>query len=212
MRKHPKDDPESLPHIAGPVVFRGNRLVVAMRLLRRHMLPLISVPTCLAVDCDPGEHFLIRLPLPRSACRYQSVGHGRGGTSIRHSQPSNEQILLALSESYNVVAAITKYRVFLTSNIGLLKDGPARSELLTANIKAPEKIRTEIRAVEHELDSRKDQGKTAPLKSAVFAVDPSSASVAFFVLAQFQGHCLNLTLTCANFKSEPFCTIPLASK
>ena len=31
---------------------------------------------------------------------------------MRHSQLSNEQILLALSESYNVVAAITKYQVF----------------------------------------------------------------------------------------------------
>jgi hypothetical protein len=32
---------------------------------------------------------------------------------MRHSQLSNEQILLALSESYNIVAAITKYQVFL---------------------------------------------------------------------------------------------------
>jgi hypothetical protein len=30
---------------------------------------------------------------------------------MRHSQLSNEQILLALSESYNIVAAITKYQV-----------------------------------------------------------------------------------------------------
>jgi hypothetical protein len=78
---------------------------------------------------------------------------------MRHSQLSNEQILLALSESYNVVAAITKYQVFLTSNIGLLKVDPARSELLTANIKALEKIRIEIRAVEHELDRREDHEK-----------------------------------------------------
>jgi hypothetical protein len=55
------------------------------------------------------------------------VGHG--GRAMRHSQLSNEQILLALSESYNVVAAITKYQVFLTSGIGLPKDDPARSEL-----------------------------------------------------------------------------------
>ena len=64
---------------------------------------------------------------------------------MRHSQLSNEQILLALSESYNVVAAITKYQVFLTSGIGLPKDDPARSDLMTANMKALEKIRTEIR-------------------------------------------------------------------
>jgi hypothetical protein len=78
---------------------------------------------------------------------------------MRHSQLSNEQILLALSESYNVVAAITKYQLFLTSAIGLPKDDTARSELLTANIKALEKIRTEIRALEHELDRREDQEK-----------------------------------------------------
>jgi hypothetical protein len=44
---------------------------------------------------------------------------------MRHSQLSNEQILLALSESYNVVAAITKYQLFLTSAIGLPKDDSA---------------------------------------------------------------------------------------
>ena len=78
---------------------------------------------------------------------------------MRHSQLSNEQILLALSESYNVVAAITKYQLFLTSAIGLPKDDPARSDLMTANMKALEKIRTEIRALEHELDRREDQEK-----------------------------------------------------
>ena len=78
---------------------------------------------------------------------------------MRHSQLSNEQILLALSESYNISAAITRYQVFLTSGIGLPKDDSARSGLLTANMKALEKIRTEIRALEHELDRREDQEK-----------------------------------------------------
>jgi hypothetical protein len=78
---------------------------------------------------------------------------------MRHSQLSNEQILLALSESYNVVAAVTKYQLFLTSAIGLPKDDSARSELLTGNIKALEKMRTEIRALEHELDRREDEEK-----------------------------------------------------
>jgi hypothetical protein len=40
---------------------------------------------------------------------------------MRHSELSNEQILLALSESYNIVAAITKYQVFLASGIGFQK-------------------------------------------------------------------------------------------
>ena len=40
---------------------------------------------------------------------------------MRHSQLSNEQILLALSESYNVVAAITKYQVFLAAPLDFQK-------------------------------------------------------------------------------------------
>ena len=78
---------------------------------------------------------------------------------MRHSQLSNEQILLALSESYNIVAAITKYQVFITSPIGLPKDDTARSELMAASMTAVEKIRTEIRALEHELDRRENQEK-----------------------------------------------------
>jgi hypothetical protein len=48
------------------------------------------------------------------------------GTPTRHAQLSNEQILLALFESYNIIAAITKYQVFLTSGIGLPKYDIAR--------------------------------------------------------------------------------------
>ena len=76
---------------------------------------------------------------------------------MRHSQLSNEQILLALSESYNIIAAITKYQLFLASAIGLPKDDTGRIELMTASITAVEKIRTEIRALEHELDRREDK-------------------------------------------------------
>jgi hypothetical protein len=78
---------------------------------------------------------------------------------MRHSQLSNEQILLALSESYGIVAAITKYQVFLTSGIGLPKDDTARSEIMTASLNVVEKIRTEIRALEHELDRRENKEK-----------------------------------------------------
>jgi len=78
---------------------------------------------------------------------------------MRHSQLSNEQILLALSESYNIIAAITKYQVFLTGAIGLPKDDMARNELMTASSKVLEQIRTEIRALEHELDRRETQEK-----------------------------------------------------
>jgi hypothetical protein len=78
---------------------------------------------------------------------------------MRHSQLSNEQILLALSESYSIVAAITKYQVFLASGIGLPKDDTARSEIMTASANVVEKIRTEIRALEHELDRRENKEK-----------------------------------------------------
>ncbi len=78
---------------------------------------------------------------------------------MRHSQLSNEQILLALSESYNIIAAITKYQLFLASAIGLPKDDTGRIELMTASITAVEKIRTEIRALEHELDRREGKEK-----------------------------------------------------
>lgn len=78
---------------------------------------------------------------------------------MRHSQLSNEQILLALSESYNIIAAITKYQVFLASGIGLPKDDTARNEIITASINVVEKIRTEIRALEHELDRRENEEK-----------------------------------------------------
>ena len=78
---------------------------------------------------------------------------------MRHSQLSNEQILLALSESYNIIAAITKYQVFLASAIGLPKDDTGRVELMAASMPVLEKIRTEIRALEHELDRREDQEK-----------------------------------------------------
>ena len=77
----------------------------------------------------------------------------------RHSQLSNEQILLALSESYNIIAAVTKYQVFLVSAIGLPKDDTGRVELMAASMTVLEKIRTEIRALEHELDRREDQEK-----------------------------------------------------
>ena len=79
---------------------------------------------------------------------------------MRHSQLSNEQILLALSESYNIIAAITKYQLFLASAIGLPKDDTGRIELMTASLTAVEKIRTEIRALEHELDRREGKEKS----------------------------------------------------
>jgi len=147
---------------------------------------------------------------------------------MRHSQLSNEQILVALSESYNVVASITKYQLFLTSAIGLPKDDPARSELLTANVKALEKIRTEIRALEHELDRREDQEndafdsqRTAALRPAMRARPSSFRRGGDLAVARRAGvrvsagvspHCLNLNLTCAKLKREPFCTVTLADK
>jgi hypothetical protein len=41
----------------------------------------------------------------------------------------------------------------------LPKDDTARSEIMTASINVVEEIRTEIRALEHELDRRENQEK-----------------------------------------------------
>ncbi len=80
-------------------------------------------------------------------------------TPMRHVQLSNEQILLALSESYSIIAAITKYQVFLASGIGLPKSDPVRSDLMTASMTAAGQIRTEVRSLEHELDRRENLEK-----------------------------------------------------
>lgn len=79
---------------------------------------------------------------------------------MRYSQLSGQQILSALSESHMVVAAITKYQASLASGIGLPKDDAARIELTAANLTVVDKIRTEIRALEHELDRQEGAEKT----------------------------------------------------
>jgi hypothetical protein len=79
---------------------------------------------------------------------------------MRYSQLTGEQLLQALSESYSVVAAITKYQGFLAGGAGLPKNDTARIELMTANTKMIEKIRTEIRVLEHELDRQENVEKS----------------------------------------------------
>jgi hypothetical protein len=79
---------------------------------------------------------------------------------VRYSQLTGEQILKALSESYNAIAAITKYRTFLTRGVGLPKDDAAQIELVAGNLKVGEEIRTEIRALEHELDLQEGAEKS----------------------------------------------------
>jgi len=71
---------------------------------------------------------------------------------MRYSQLSGQQILSELSDSYKVISAITKYQAALASGAGLPIDDPARIELMAANVNVVERIRTEIRVLEHELD------------------------------------------------------------
>jgi hypothetical protein len=78
---------------------------------------------------------------------------------MRYSQLSGQQILLELSDSHNVIAAITKYQASLACGTGLAIDDPARIELMAANIDVVKKIRTEIRALEHELDNQEQAEK-----------------------------------------------------
>jgi hypothetical protein len=79
---------------------------------------------------------------------------------MRYSELTGQQILLALSDSHNVIAAITKYQASLASGTGLPVDDTPRIELMAANLKVVEKIRTEIRALEHELDRQEGAEKS----------------------------------------------------
>jgi hypothetical protein len=79
---------------------------------------------------------------------------------MRYSQLSGQEILSALSDSHNVVAAVTKYEASLASGTGLPTDDTARIELMAANLKVVEKVRTEIRALEHELDRQEKADKS----------------------------------------------------
>ena len=59
---------------------------------------------------------------------------------MRYSQLSGQQILLALSDSHNVIAAITKYQASLASGTGLPIDDTPRIELMAANLKSLKKF------------------------------------------------------------------------
>jgi hypothetical protein len=78
---------------------------------------------------------------------------------MRYSALSGQQILSELSDSYNVISAITKYQASLASGSGLPIDDPARIELMAANVNVVKKIRTEINALEHELDHQEEVEK-----------------------------------------------------
>ena len=78
---------------------------------------------------------------------------------MRYSALSGQQILSELSDSYNVISAITKYQASLASGSGLPIDDPARIELMAANVNVVKNIRTEISALEHELDHQEEVEK-----------------------------------------------------
>ena len=78
---------------------------------------------------------------------------------MHYTQLSGQNILSALSDSYNVISAIKKYQGSFASDDGLPKDDMARSELMAANIKVVEIIAIEIRALEHELDRQETAEK-----------------------------------------------------
>jgi hypothetical protein len=83
-----------------------------------------------------------------------------GETFVRYAQLSGQNILSALSESHMVISAIAKYQASLASSTALPKDDSARIELTAANVKVVEKIQTEIRALEHELDRQEAAEKS----------------------------------------------------
>ena len=79
---------------------------------------------------------------------------------MRYSQLSGQQILSTLSDSYIAVDAITKYQDSLASGTGLTINDAGRIELVAANLKVVEKIRTEIRVLEHEIDCQEKADKS----------------------------------------------------
>jgi hypothetical protein len=79
---------------------------------------------------------------------------------MRYSQLSGQQILSTLSDSYSAVDAVTKYQASLASGAGLTIDDAGRVELVAANQKVVEKIRTEIRVLEHEIDRQEKADKS----------------------------------------------------
>ena len=79
---------------------------------------------------------------------------------MHYTQLSGQKILSALSDSHGVISAIKKYQASFASDTGLPKDDMARNELMAANIDVVEKIQTEIRALEHELDRQETAEKS----------------------------------------------------
>ena len=79
---------------------------------------------------------------------------------MHYTQLSGQKISSALSDSHNVISAIKKYQASFANDPGLPKDDMARNALMTANIDVVEKIQTEIRALEHELDRQETAEKS----------------------------------------------------
>jgi hypothetical protein len=83
-----------------------------------------------------------------------------GELFMNYTQLSGQKILSVLSDSYNVISAVKKYQASFASDTGLPKDELARTELMTANVKVAEKVQTEIRALERELDRQETAEKS----------------------------------------------------
>ena len=74
---------------------------------------------------------------------------------MHYTQLSGQKILLALSDSYNVISAVKKYQASFASDTGLPKDDLAQIEFMAANVKVVEKVQTEIWALERDSIGRK---------------------------------------------------------
>ena len=77
------------------------------------------------------------------------------GTPMRHAPLSNEQILQALSKATTLSRPSQNIRSFSRAASDFQKM-MRRIELMAASMTVLEKIRTKIRALEHELDRRED--------------------------------------------------------
>jgi hypothetical protein len=83
-----------------------------------------------------------------------------GELFMHYTQLSGQKILSVLSDSYNVISAVKKYQASFASDAGLPKDDLARIQLMAANVNVVEKVQTEIRALERELDRQETADKS----------------------------------------------------
>jgi len=72
----------------------------------------------------------------------------------RYAQLTESQIWQAISESHEAIAGLIKYQRYLSTGSGLPKNDEARIQLMASNVKLVQKIQSEIKELQKELERR----------------------------------------------------------